>query len=141
MCDFFSAVATKDKLHAFYWVDSHEDIIELAGLSNQDRDPVDVHFVRLELRPDNPMTLNFEKWAFGVDQDRVPDWFVPEEWHQKMIEYLRTVPSLVEGEVKTLAEECWFCAIPVERMIGRSAIRFLLAGGTVNEVWAGGTVN
>ena len=110
MCNFFSFVVTKGKLHAYFGVNSHEDIIELAGISHLDK-PEGPQLVRCELTPDNPMTLNFKKWEFRVDQDLIPDWFDAEEWHEKAVNFLKKVPQVKKTQTRGLVtENLWFCA-------------------------------
>jgi hypothetical protein len=140
MCNFFSAVATKDKLHAFYGVDSHEDIIELAGLKRLDDKPHDIQIVRLELVPCQPMTLDFENWRFTVDQKETPDWFLPDEWRERMVEFLKGTPSVIDDHVKILASECWFCAGDIDKVIGCGSIRFVLGSATIGDVRGSATI-
>ena len=56
MCNFFSAVFTKTKMFAYYGIDSHEDIIKIAGLKESNVRG-EINFVRCELTPNTPMTL------------------------------------------------------------------------------------
>jgi len=138
MCNFFSAIATKDKLHVYYGVDAHEDIIELSGLRDDKQSP---DFVRLELLPNFPMTLDFEKWKFHVDQDILPDWFVPDEWHKKMIEYLGSVPQIRQGEeVKIVVDRLWFCWGTIKSLKGFGSILHIGGSATIQDVWGSATI-
>ena len=141
MCNFFSAVATKDKLHAYYGIDGHEDIITISNLEHLDKKSYDIQLVRLELLPDSPMTLDFTKWKFKVDQQVVPNWFIPDEWHERMIEFLRNVPSIIDEHVKILSSECWFCTGKIDRIVGRGSIEHMLSDSQVNIMLDSSQVN
>ena len=76
MCNFASAILTKDKVF-FGWdkdqtkMDSHESIIKIHKLHEGTGR---INFVRVELKP---LNLNdpIKNWKFVVDQDKLPDWF------------------------------------------------------------------
>ena len=71
MCDFFSAIVTRDHRVLFTEEDSHETIIARAGLTD-----ILLHgrpWVRVELRPDGP-----EGWQpILVDERTTPGWWDP----------------------------------------------------------------
>ena len=78
MCQFFSAVATRDGRLLFCETDSHEEIIRRARLRDTDR--FIRHFVRLEL-------VNKRGGATStlcVDETSVPAWFDVEDWQSRM---------------------------------------------------------
>jgi hypothetical protein len=134
MCNFFSAIITRGhKVHAYYNVDSHEDIIEISGLKemNVRGEPV---FVRCELTPNDPMTLDFDRWNFVVDQDFLPEWFSPDKAHKTMIKYLQGVPTITEP-ANIVHEQYYFAQAPIKRMIGRASVRFLLKDAQVGVMW------
>ena len=67
MCQFFSAIATKDGRLLFTENDSHEEIIERAQL--RDTELYLRHWVRIEQRPGTHMR---------VDETSTPTWFTEE---------------------------------------------------------------
>ena len=137
MCNFFSFLVTRKKLITFYGVNAHEDILEIAGIKDDRLSP---KFVRCELIPNNPMTLEFEKWDFNVSQDYRPDWFIEEEWRQKAIEYLKSVPTVHRGEkINILWDKYWFSEGEIDNMIAQSGLLHLI-GGRVDLI-TGGRVN
>ena len=134
MCNFFSAVATKDRLHAYYGVDSHEDIISISGIGSLDR-PERIDLVRLELIPPEPMTTDFEKWEYKVDQDLLPEWFVPSEWRDRMIKFLKSVPAVKKGEkVEYSNSQYWFCEGKIKNLIAFGSVLYLLGSSQVGKM-------
>ena len=72
MCNFASFIITKT---GEFWAasDKHEDIISEHCLSDLDekRPP---GIVRVEILPNEQSRKDLSTWAFGVDQDMLPDW-------------------------------------------------------------------
>ena len=72
MCDFFSALLTRDHRVLFCEEASHETLIARAGFTD-----VDLHlrhWVRVEVRPDG------DGWgALSVDETTTPTWYDPVE--------------------------------------------------------------
>jgi hypothetical protein len=132
MCNFFSAVFTKTKMYAFYGVDSHEDIIRLAGIKESNVRG-EINLVRCELTPNNPMTLDFDQWNFRVDQDLIPDWFDREKAHKQMINYLKKAPAIIK-DVDSIYEQYYFATAKIDRMVGRSSILFMIGSSQVGEM-------
>lgn len=136
MCQFFSAVATKDKLYVEYGVDSHSDIISINGLGHLEKDINRIGLVRLEITPNRPMTLDFGQWIFGVDQDILPDWFIADEWRQKMIDYLRGCRTIEEGEsVQVEAGNVWFHLGEIKHLVGYGSILYMLGNSRVGKLY------
>lgn len=78
MCQFFSAIATRDGRLLFTDADSHEEIIYRAKLCDDDLHIR--HWVRLELKPYG------DNWgSLKVDETSVPSWFDTDDWHHRMI--------------------------------------------------------
>lgn len=74
MCQFFSAIITKDDILWDKFVDSHEILLFRAGILD---DLVTPDFVRVELLPSKTIFCkDLSKWLLNVDQDIVPDWFI-----------------------------------------------------------------
>jgi hypothetical protein len=139
MCSFFSAVITKGhKVHAFFNVDSHENIIEIAGLKETNTRN-EVTLVRCELTPNSPMTLEFDKWDFRTDQDLLPPWYDAEKAHKAMIKYLKGVPTILEP-ANIIYENYYFAQAPIKIMLGRATIRFLMGSSQVGEMWGSSQV-
>jgi len=74
MCQFFSAIATRDGRLLFTEEDSHETIVYRAGL--RDSALFLRHWVRIEQRP--------SATALTVDETSVPSWFDPPEWQTRV---------------------------------------------------------
>ena len=93
MCQFFSGVITKNKTLVDYNNDSHELLIQKAGLNDTTRNP---KFVRVELLPQdgNIWNHNIKNWKLRVDQDFRPDWF-EKKWAE----------NEMQNEIKKLWEE------------------------------------
>ena len=71
MCDFFSAIVTRDgRVLAHDLIDSHEEIIDVFGLKDG---PLD-HICRVEFLPDYADMTNLDKWTFKIDQPS-PGWW------------------------------------------------------------------
>jgi len=78
MCQFFSAIVTKNKVIWDYDYDSHELLLKKAGLKDTGRNP---EFVRVELLPQDNDIFNHDlnNWRLEIDQDYKPDWFCQDE--------------------------------------------------------------
>ena len=74
MCDFLSAIATRDGRLLFCEDDSHETIERRAGLRDGDRHLR--HWVRVEQRPGDA--------ALRVDEASTPGWWDAEEWQPRL---------------------------------------------------------
>ena len=74
MCDFLSAIATRDGRLLFCEDDSHETIVRRAGL--RDGDLHLRHWVRVEQRPGDA--------ALRVDEASTPGWWDAEEWQPRL---------------------------------------------------------
>ena len=89
MCKFKSAIVllNGDIIHNPF-TDSHEDLIELAGLIDNGKG----NFVRVEFCPTERYD-NLEKYVFKVDQLDVPEWFgeVEESVKERMTEIIRSM--------------------------------------------------
>lgn len=83
MCQFKSALILKDRVFVPDY-DSHEDMIRELHL-NDDTDTPD--FVRAELVPvsfSHKDILALSEWDYIVDQDYLPDWYVPSYDEQRV---------------------------------------------------------
>ena len=74
MCDFLSAIATRDGRLLFCEDDSHETIVRRAGL--RDGDLHLRHWVRVEQRPGDA--------ALRVDEASTPGWWDAAEWQPRL---------------------------------------------------------
>jgi hypothetical protein len=76
MCKAFSCVIGRDK--KVIWkmgVDSHEDLLKIAGYKDDTRDPEIIEFARIESAPKNGSYLEPDKWVFKIDMDITPKWW------------------------------------------------------------------
>ena len=77
MCKFASFVLTKDREFWSDKTDSHEDIIRENELhADGARGP---NLLRVEISPTDKIKVwpSLKAWAYKVDQDRMPEWFIP----------------------------------------------------------------
>jgi|GEM_PF-1417085 len=74
MCEFFTAIITKDGIIYDADTDSHEDLLEKSGIRDSSLNP---NFVRIELLPKDKNIFNQKSsnWYLKVDQDLIPKWF------------------------------------------------------------------
>ena len=83
MCNAFSCII--DRALVVTWkfgIDSHEDLIRIAGYKDDTLDPDKMQFCRVEISPKNGDYLNPDKWVFKIDTDVVPTW-MGEDHEQK----------------------------------------------------------
>ena len=75
MCNVKSGIILKDRVFVPGY-DSHEKMLEELGIKDKGMSPV---FIRAELSPvDGDIFSAVETWEYRVDQDFLPDWYVPE---------------------------------------------------------------
>jgi hypothetical protein len=76
MCRFFSCLIKKNGDVVYGMTDSHEDLIQQEGLSDNTNDPSKMLFARLEITPDDGNIFNndFSKWSVHIDQTITPEW-------------------------------------------------------------------
>jgi len=88
MCQFFSAIITKDSILFDKNIDQHEELVRLAKLDDATMNP---DFVRVEITPIDKDVFNHNpnNWKFKIDQDLIPDWLdkaVAEERTRKALD-------------------------------------------------------
>ena len=90
MCQFFSAIITKNGIIFNSATDSHEDLLEQAGIKDDSSSP---DFVRVELLPKDHDIFNhqLDNWELKVDQDIIPAWFNKESTESKAKEAIQQV--------------------------------------------------
>jgi len=74
MCNFFSAIITKNDIIYDPQTDMHEDLIKKARLDDTTLRP---DFVRVEINPIDGDIFNHDmnNWQFKIDQDLLPVWW------------------------------------------------------------------
>ena len=83
MCNAFSCIIDRDLVVTWkFGIDSHEDLIRIAGYKDDTLDPDKMQFCRVEISPKNGDYLNPDKWVFKIDTDVVPTW-MGEDHEQK----------------------------------------------------------
>ena len=97
MCNFFSAIITKDDIIYDPQTDAHEDLIEKAGLDDTTSKP---DFVRVEMNPKDGDIFNhdMDNWKFKIDQDLLPDWWT-EDFIQSAEERAKQALQDVFGKI------------------------------------------
>ena len=85
MCRAFSCIVGRDKKVTWkFAVDSHEDLIGIAGYKDDTLDPEKIEFCRIEIAPKNGSYLEPDKWGFKIDMDISPAWWTLD--HKKACE-------------------------------------------------------
>ena len=75
MCKAFSClVDIKAKVTWKLGVDSHSDLVKLAGYKDNTADPHSMEFAKIEITPKNNDYLNPNEWVYWVDESPVPSW-------------------------------------------------------------------
>lgn len=88
MCKLKSAIILKDRVFIPEY-DSHSQMLEELGILDT-RENAERLFVRAELSPqDGDAFSPVDEWAFTVDQDICPDWFVEEYEKQRMVDAVK----------------------------------------------------
>jgi hypothetical protein len=77
MCNAFSCIVLKSR--KVIWklgMDSHDDLLNSAGIVDDTKDPAKITFCRIEISPENKDYLNPDtKYKFKIDTDIVPVWW------------------------------------------------------------------
>lgn len=82
MCKAFSCIVLRDRTVLWkFGIDSHDKILELNNIPDDESDADKVKFCRVEISPNNNNYLNPDKWIFKIDQKPIPTWI--EEEHEK----------------------------------------------------------
>ena len=100
MCNFLSGIILKNgDVITNPLVDSHEDIIEDAGLSEQDNHIQ--YFARFEFSPHEREYHNLDKYMLRIDEESSPDWLT-DEFKEKIERHCRLILSniVITGECK-----------------------------------------
>jgi hypothetical protein len=76
MCKAFSGIVdiTGKKVTWKLGVDSHTDLVKLAGYKDSTADPKLMEFAKIEITPKNGDYLNPDKWVYTVDESPAPIW-------------------------------------------------------------------
>ena len=95
MCKAFSCVIGRDKTVTWrFGTDSHEDLIKIAGYTDDTIDPDKIEFCRIEISPKNGSYLEPDEWVFKIDMDVTPTWWTLDhkkaclKEHKKWLEQL-----------------------------------------------------
>jgi hypothetical protein len=133
MCKFFSAVITKKSVIWDIDNDSHEFLLEKAGIKDTKADP---SFVRVELLPVDGNIFNhaLKNWKLQVDQDYRPEWFDEADAERRVKKLITTVFKerfVINRTVNNITSGRWF--------VGTGGIVVEFHGGTL-ENFRGGTL-
>jgi len=144
MCNFLSAVITKDQILFDYWDDSHENLIQKHHLDDRSINP---QFVRVELlnKNDDIYDQNVDNWDLKIDQDYIPDWFDKDKSEIKMRKILKKVHHkvfLINININELTINIRYCKNSTVNVMRRnSTVNVMRGNSTVNEMWENSTVN
>jgi hypothetical protein len=89
-----SGIILKDSIFVPVAHDSHSQMLEELKISDTEANP---NFVKAELVPPaGDVFADIETWAFIVDQDHIPDWFVAE--HEEKSCKMKNERSTINGK-------------------------------------------
>ena len=99
MCNAFSCIIDREKKVTWqFGVDSHDQLLKIAGISDDTVDPALIKFCRVEISPKNGDYLDPDKWVFKIDMDVTPKWWTlahkkacmkaHEEWKDQLYKIL-----------------------------------------------------
>ena len=99
MCKAFSCIIDREKKVTWqFGVDSHDQLLKIAGISDDTIDPALIKFCRVEIAPKNGNYLDPDKWVFKIDMDVTPKWWTlahkkacmkaHEEWKDQLYKIL-----------------------------------------------------
>ena len=76
MCKAFSClVGVDNKVTWKLGVDSHSELVRIAGYKDHTSDSAQMTFARVEITPDNNNYLYPDNWTLSVDESIQPSWF------------------------------------------------------------------
>ena len=76
MCRAFSCIIEPDKKVTWKMgIDSHDQLLKIAGLPDDTLDPAKIRFCRIEIAPKNGSYLEPDEWVFKIDMDVTPTWW------------------------------------------------------------------
>jgi hypothetical protein len=125
MCQFLSAVVTKDEIYTSDVSDSHEDILQANNLKD---DPTVI--VRVEYTSDTKHDV--DSYALSIDQDEIPDWFTEKRQEQVTRALKRIVKRMVltTGNYRMLLGGKWVLAGDVQVDDVKSACIVSMSGSS-----------
>jgi hypothetical protein len=150
MCNFFSAVITKDGFFYHLDMDSHEDIIEhyklkdahvVGGVTRE------ANLVRLELTPQDGdiCNHNISNWNLRVDQDIIPDWFDKEKAEKLIKDAVQIVFKerfAIDTQIAEIKEGIWRVVknSKIDVLKGNAVIRVMRGSSQVGVMWGSSQV-
>ena len=76
MCRAFSCIIEPNKKVTWeLGTDSHDELLKIAGLPDDTKDPAKIRFCRIEIAPKNGSYLDPDEWVFKIDMDITPKWW------------------------------------------------------------------
>jgi len=76
MCRAFSCIIEPDKKVTWKMgIDSHDQLLKIAGLPDDTLDPATIRFCRIEIAPKNGSYFEPDEWVFKIDMDVTPTWW------------------------------------------------------------------
>jgi len=76
MCRAFSCIIEPDeKVTWKMGIDSHDQLLKIAGLPDDTLDPATIRFCRIEIAPKNGSYFEPDEWVFKIDMDVTPTWW------------------------------------------------------------------
>lgn len=106
MCKAFSCLIERNgKVHWKLGMDSHSDIVGLAGLNDTEADRNKLSFARVEITPKNNDYRHPDNWSLHIDEQAQPPWWSPtheakcwkahREWCAQLYKILDTEKEVV----------------------------------------------
>jgi hypothetical protein len=139
-----SGLILKDKIFLPDY-DSHTDMLDELGIEDNEKN-ASSKFIRAELYPKNGDVFSpIETWIFHVDQDVLPDWYVPKydeermrkavkEWADKHIHIGVVGLKILEGSNHYI-KDCKDVEI-----CGSATVKYICGSATVENICDSATV-
>ena len=153
MCQMKSGLILKDKIFLPDY-DSHTDMLDELGIEDNEKN-ASSKFIRAELYPKNGDVFSpIETWIFHVDQDVLPDWYVPKydeermrkavkEWADKHIHIGVVGLKILEGSnhyIKDCKDVEIYDSATVENIYGSATVKNIYGSATVKNICDSATV-
>jgi hypothetical protein len=139
MCQFFSGIITKKETIFDFDFDSHEKLIEKAGLKDTTNSP---DFVRVELLPKDGNIFNhdLDNWILKIDQDFKPKWFsdkFAEEEMKKAIKQVWNERFIIKGKIDKINKGRWFIggSAQVKNIYGSAQVENIYDSAQVENIY------
>ena len=98
MCRAYSCIITKDG--RVIWQagkDSHDELLEMAGIKDDTTDGDVIKFAKIEITPDKGYLFPEDKWTLKVDENTTPRWLTKKKKDLCWIEFGKWKEQIYKG--------------------------------------------